>query len=242
MLLTGRNDSLTGYTDPGAQAEPHVQGRLDRRGQENEASVNSHCGGTRVRLVAVRRAEPSLGEMPTGNVRSEMLPLHAQTLSALLSLQADDEDEDRRKTRLAVEIAVFSGVGVLEVLAAVLLCCWTKELKRRELRAEERERPPKKPVPLLAVKTSESGGSQQNKEGGQPTRTLRRNAVSVSYGTIWSFLGDGALGSASQSVFRMSPCAAGKGAPRKRRKVRREQSAQSFWKLGLAPIRLDAGD
>lgn len=169
-----------------------------------------------------------------------------------------NSDENARKRRIAAEIAVFSCIGALEVVFAVLLGCWQCGLRRHQTALDERERSLKRKSRSIAPLASPASRSADGRpppgpsfasrgssgQGSVKSLSLRRNSTSISDGTLGSFLCDGALGSASETVFRVDSQklgpAAGEG--RKRRKIRRELSSEEFGKFGLHPVRLDAGD
>lgn len=145
----------------------------------------------------------------------------------------------------------------MELVVALLLCHWTSRLNRRQNVLDEREKRRTRtkkdvsPLKLCALGddlergSAETSSAARNSGGsGSAQPRLRRNATSISDGTIGSFLGDGALGSASQTVVRVEAQGAQvaqKRGARKHRKARREQSLRSSSKFWLMPIRLDTG-
>lgn len=172
-----------------------------------------------------------------------------------------NSDENARKRRVAAEIAVFSCIGALEVVFAVLLCCWQCGLRKHQAALDERERSLKRKSRSIAPLASLASPASRSADGRPPpgpsfasrgssgqssvkSLSLRRNSTSISDRTLGSFLCDGALGSASETIFRVDSQklgpAAGEG--RKRRKIHRELSSEEFGKFGLHPVRLDAGD
>ena len=142
----------------------------------------------------------------------------------------------------------------MELVVALLLCHWTSRLNRRQNALDEREKRRTRtkkdvsPLKLCALgddlergSAETSSAARNSAASGSAQPRLRRNATSISDGTIGSFLGDGALGSASQTVVRVEAQGAPKRGARKHRKVRREQSLGSSSKFWFMPIRLDTG-